>query len=82
MSEHANPANPTNLANPTNATNPANQSSSKVRTEVLPCFGMDKAMIFDGQTGRILANKYGVSDISQGDKRAGTKLQVQCGGAV
>ena len=41
-----------------------------------------RLMIFDGQTGRILANKYGVSDISQGNKTAGLRLQVQCGGAV
>merc|ERR1712100_395896 len=41
------------------------QARKDVQTEVLPCFGMDKAMIFCGRTGRILANKIGVSDISK-----------------
>jgi len=47
-----------------------------VQTQILPCFGMDKAMIFCGRTGRILANKIGVKDISKGIDSAGTKLQA------
>ena len=52
-------------------------SDKEVRTEVLPCFGMDKAMVICGATGRILANKWGIANIAKGDDSAGTKLQVR-----
>ena len=47
-----------------------------VREELLPCFAMDKAMIFCFRTGRILGNKFGIASIEEGDKSAGTKLQA------
>ena len=48
----------------------------EVKTIINPCFTMDKAMIFCGTTGRILANKWGVSSIENGIQTSGTKLQV------
>ena len=48
----------------------------EVREEVLPCFLMDKAMVFCGKTGRILGNKFGIKSIAKGIKTAGTKLQA------
>ena len=48
----------------------------EVREEILPCFLMDKAMVFCGKTGRILGNKFGIKSIAKGIKTAGTKLQA------
>ena len=49
---------------------------AETMTFVLPDFGMDKAMVICGESGRILANKWAVSDISQGDDTQGTKHQA------
>lgn len=45
-------------------------------TFLLPIFIMDKAIVIDGSSGRILANRWTVTDVSRGITSGGVKLQA------
>ena len=51
-------------------------TNTDARKEILSCGIMEKAMVFCGKTGRLLANKFGIASIEKGDTRGSTKLRA------
>ena len=51
-------------------------TSTDAREEILSCFILDKAMVFCGTTGRLLAVRVDIASIEMGYKRASTKMQA------